>query len=91
MIEEGRYMGLIPEQRTCPYCETCVKDKCHFMLQCPLYTNIRQKYLRNDNDNLPFNVFYILKASDNVNIIINISMCIYYALIERESHLHIYL
>ena len=69
MIEDGRYMGLIPEQRTCPYCETCAEDEYHFMLECPLYTNIRQKYLPNVNNNLPLNVFYILMASDNVNII----------------------
>ena len=61
------------------------------MLKCPLYTNIRQKYLPNVNNNLPLNVFYILMASDNVNIIRNIAMHIYYALKEREAHLQIYL
>jgi len=89
MIEEGRYIGLIPEHRTCHYCETCVEDECHFMLKCPLYTNIRQKYLPNVNNNLPLNVFYILMASDNVNIIRNIAIS--YALKEREAHLQIYL
>ena len=84
-------MGLIPEQRTCPYCETCVEDECHFMLECPLYTNIRQKYLPHVNNNLPLNVFYVLMASDNVNIIRNIAMYIYYASKEREAYLQIYL
>ena len=93
MIEEGRYIGLISEQCTCPYCETYVEDKCHFILECPFSTNIRQEYLPNVNNNLPLNVFfkYILMSSDNVNTIRNIAMYIYYALKEREAYLQIYL
>jgi len=37
------------------------------------------------------NVFYILIASDNLNIIKNTAMYTYYALKEREGYLHIYL
>jgi len=60
------------------------------MLECPLYTNIRQKYLPNVNNNRPLNLFYILMAPDNVNNIRNIAMYIYYALKEREAYLQIY-
>ena len=91
MIEEGRYIGLISVHRTCPYCEIYVEDECHFMLECPLYTDIRHKYLPNVNNNLPLNAFYILMASDNVNIIRNIAMYIYYALKDREAYLQSYL
>ena len=61
------------------------------MLECPLNTNIRQKYLPNVNYNLPLNVFYILMASDNVYIVRNIAMYTYYALKEREAYLQMYL
>jgi len=77
VIEEGWYIGLIPEHRTCPYCEFCVEDECHFMLECPFYANIRQNFLPNVNhNNLLMNVFYILIASDNLNIIKNTAMYI---------------
>jgi hypothetical protein len=47
MIEKGRHFGIKREFRDCPYCDGCVEDEYHFMLLCPLYSNIRCKYIPN--------------------------------------------
>ena len=42
-IETGRYIGEIPEQRLCRFCDTqSIEDERHFLLHCGLYTDIRE-------------------------------------------------
>lgn len=90
MVEEGRYIGLFREQRTCPYCETCVEDEYHFMLVCPLYSHIRSKYLSSAARNVSVFLFHDLMSSENVNIVRNVAMYIFYAMLERDNYLNIY-
>jgi len=47
MIEQGRHYGLPEGYRTCPYCEGCIEDQIHFHLICPLYKELRTRYLSN--------------------------------------------
>ena len=41
MIEKGRHYIIDREARTCPYCETCIENELHFVLQCPLYASFK--------------------------------------------------
>ena len=45
MVEKGRYHNIGREERTCVFCEIVVEDEFHFVLICPLYESIRQKYI----------------------------------------------
>ena len=64
MIEEGRRKRPRIERsfRTCPRCEGCIENECHFLVACAIYTSrdivfkkIEEKYpslfeLDNEND-----------------------------------------
>jgi len=45
MIEIGRYYNIDKKFRTCAYCDAYVEDVYHFVLKCPLYKNLRDKYI----------------------------------------------
>ena len=46
MVEEGRYRGIDFADRRCIYCDmNCIENECHFLLECPLYEEIRRKHL----------------------------------------------
>ena len=46
LIEEGRHQGIDPIDRRCTFCDmNCVENEIHFLLMCPLYHNLRLKYL----------------------------------------------
>ena len=43
MIEQGRFNNV----RICQFCNmNCIKDEYHFLLVCPVYRDLRQKYLK---------------------------------------------
>ena len=44
MVERGRHYGIPKEYRRCPYCETSIEDEKHFVLVCPLYSELRKSY-----------------------------------------------
>ena len=88
MIEKGRYYGLERDFRCCPYCEVLVEDEYHFLLICPLYTEIREKFLPNTFTNQPSeDKFLKLMSSGNETVIRNCAMYIFYALKERSEFL----
>ena len=41
MIEKGRHNGVKAHLRFCPFCENEVESEIHFLLDCPVYRNIR--------------------------------------------------
>ena len=43
-VNEGRYSGIPRDQRVCPHCPSVVEDEHHFLLQCPAYSCLRDKY-----------------------------------------------
>ena len=45
MIETGRYKGLKPEQRLCPFCPNFIEDELHFLLDCRSYKPIRSMFM----------------------------------------------
>ena len=44
-IETGRYEGLEPDERFCPFCPDKVENEAHFLFHCPIFTHLRNKYL----------------------------------------------
>ena len=44
-IETGRYTETDREDRICTLCKTGVEDESHFLITCPMYKDLRSKYL----------------------------------------------
>ena len=45
-VEKGRYINLPREQRSCNLCNSdSIGDKFHFLLECPMLTDLRVKYI----------------------------------------------
>ena len=45
MIEKGRHMGVHKNLRFCPFCTDKVEDEMHFLINCPVYNNLRIPFL----------------------------------------------
>jgi len=45
MIDIGRYYNIDEKYRTYVYCDAYVENVSHFVLICPLYKNLRDKYI----------------------------------------------
>ena len=41
-IEKGRHRGLSADQRFCPFCKYKVENEIHFLLECPIYKELRE-------------------------------------------------
>lgn len=88
MIETGRYYGIPRDYRHCPYCEGCVEDEVHFLLVCPLYSDIREKYIDNSYySEITVENFYKLMSSSNTQTLRKLAMFLYYASIERNMYI----
>lgn len=91
MIERGRHFNIERDYRHCPYCETVIEDEYHLFLICPLYSDLRLKYLSNYYIMQPsVEKFCDLMSSDNVKVIRNISMYLFYALKHRNEFLEVF-
>lgn len=89
MIEKGRHFKLDRANRFCPYCNDTVECEYHFLLICPLYNELRARYIQKKYYNRPnLNKFYILMASNRKVVIRNLSMFIYYAFKKRSFELN---
>ena len=88
MIERGRYYNIPREYRFCIYCECIVETEMHFVLECPLYKDIRECYVpRIYTDNPTYLKFCNLFASKNETVIRNLAMYLYYATKLRNEHI----
>ena len=45
-IETGRFQNIPRDERFCTNCKTIIENEYHFLLACPLYRDLRQKYLK---------------------------------------------
>lgn len=46
-LEQGRYQNIPREHRICLHCnQNLVEDEFHFILICPLYVNLRKKFIK---------------------------------------------
>jgi hypothetical protein len=80
-IERGRYNNVIRSERICQFCNlNVVENEYHFLLTCPLYSNIRKKYLRRNYYTWPsLNKFDHLMMTKNKKEIANLSKYLYFA------------
>ena len=84
-IQRGRYNNVPRDQRLCKLCHNEVEDEYHFLLKCPLYDELRAKYIPSKycvNPNL--HKFVLLMSCRNSNIILSTATFIYMAHLKRK-------
>lgn len=87
MIESGRKDGIEFENRICKMCsQNVVEDEYHFLLECPLYNSLRNKYLLQYN-NRNQHTFHKLLTTSSVRVINNLALYVHLAFKVRSSHL----
>ena len=80
MIEKGRHYDISREYRLCPYCESVIEDEYHFVIVCPLYSNIRKLYLPFCYVQYPtVEKFCNLMSTENETVIRNLAMFIHHS------------
>ena len=45
-IESGRPNDICRGERVCEFCKSSIQDEFHFVIICPLYNDLRMKYLK---------------------------------------------
>ena len=88
-IEKGRYLKMKREDRLCKSCNTnLIENEYHFLLVCPLYNELRKKYIRELYFVHPsIDTFSALMTCKNQNVIQNLAMFIYHAFKRRNCEL----
>ena len=81
-IERGRYFDIDRTERKCKNCtQNTIENEYHFLLVCPLYEDLRRKFLKAYYCNWPtLNKFDKLMTTTNKSEIINLAKYIYYAM-----------
>ena len=88
MVEKGRHINLPRELRYCIHCVDTIEDEAHFLIFCPLYADLRLKYIHKKYWEYPTTQKFItLMSSRDQETIQNLSMFIYYAMKYRENFL----
>ena len=76
----GRHRGLPRHDILCRLCKDEVENEIHFMLQCPVYETLRQKYLPRKYYIFPnVNEFNIQMSSHSETVILNVATYLYHA------------
>ena len=87
-VEKGRYYGISREFRFCPYCQCILEDELHFVLICPLYSDIRKLYIDPAYTNNPSeHSFFTLMSSRSSFTIKNLAMFLYYSFEKRNDYI----
>ena len=85
-IELGRHFGHPKQECICRLCNDGVVDELHFLLQCPVYETLRQKYIISKYDVIPsINKFNILLSSSSGHIIQAVASYLYNAFELRKE------
>ena len=85
-IERGRYENIGRNERICRYCNgNFVENEYHFLLVCPFYRELRQRYMKPYYCHWPtLNKFEDLMCKRNKNTVLNLSKFIYFAFKSRQ-------
>ena len=88
-VERGRYDDTNRNDRICKFCNgSLIENEYHFLLVCPLYRELRQRYMKPYFCHWPtLNKFDELMSKRNINTISNLSKFIYYAFKSRQLSL----
>ena len=93
-IEEGRHNAINLENRLCKFCDSiqvCViEDEFHFLLICPLFNELRDNYLRNLITDCTFNNFLELMCSNDISLLLNISLFVKHGMKKRHEWRNMY-
>ena len=88
-IERGRKLGVDITERKCHYCMSTgvavTEDEFHFICKCPLYTELRQRYVT-ATVNLNQNDFVRIMRSDSHESLIGLAKFIFHAMNLRCNH-----
>ena len=88
MIEKGRHQNILAEDRNCVYCECYLEDEFHFVLICPLYSDVRKTYISELYvSNANYEMFIRLMSSTKEKEIRNLAMYLYNAFKIRKDFL----
>ena len=85
-IQMGRREGIELENRTCKLCSLEKVEEFHFVVDCPFYSNMRDKYFpRHRRDDKQY--FIILLSSTNKDVINNFAMYVHFPFKARNERL----
>ena len=76
---------LVDESFVCSFCIEEEEDELHFLLQCPVYHDLRLKYLHPFDSPPTEETFQNLLATEDHCLIRSISLYIYHAFQRREN------
>ena len=89
-IETGRHMKIDRKDRLCTYCclhdMYAVEDEFHFLIKCPLYSDLRDQYIPNAYSH---NCMFALLSSQSDVILLNVCKYVYESFKRRQTFLHI--
>ena len=73
MIEKGRHNNLAVHNRKYPFCLTHIEDESHFLINCPIYSSIRESLMekidmRNEYPYTDELLFKLLMQNENLLI-----------------------
>ena len=89
MVEKGRHYGLPREYRFCVFCEGFIEDELHFLLFCPLYTDLRESYINKRFLNIPNERSFLnIMSCTNETVVRNLAMFLYYAFQKRDEYMN---
>ena len=81
MVEEGSYRSTDFVDRRCIYCDmNSIENECHFLLECPLYEEIRRKhriFLNSDRHCQNHNKFVKIMSSQNRETLRNLALFVH--------------
>ena len=69
MIEIGRHKNVSKDTRFCPFCPNVIENEIHFLFHCPVYSNIRDMFLKMATENKP--EFYTYSDNERLEYIMN--------------------
>jgi hypothetical protein len=74
--------------KSCPFCPGTMEDESHFLLSCPVYKNLRERYIQEFLIHDLNSDLKLLLQMSSVNLARRIGMFTFYALKRREELIH---
>jgi len=76
----NRY-GLNPRASKCPFCENQEEDEIHLMFLCPIYADLRNRFLTN----IDFNNFPVLIEGNDIDQSLLVAKFVFHAMKRRTT------
>ena len=69
MIEVGRHKNIPKEIRFCPFCPNSIETEIHFLFHCPVYSSMREIFLKIVTENKP--EYYLYSIDEKLQYVMN--------------------